>query len=56
LCIYDERNNEKVNAKYFFYNMSFPKFYLNQLSITIKKKKREKSDSRKGKQIFKISY
>jgi len=51
LCIYDERNNGKVIAKYFFYNTGtlFPKFYLNQASVTIKKKKREKFIVRGGK-------
>jgi len=40
LCIYDKRNNKKVIAKYLFYNIPFPKFYLNQISITIKKKEK----------------
>jgi len=39
LYIYDKSNNEKVIAKYLFYNIDiFPKFYLNQ-NIIIKKEK-----------------
>jgi len=34
LCIYGERNNGKVIAKYFFY---IDKFYLNKKSITVNK-------------------
>jgi len=49
LCIYyDGRNSGKVIAKYLFYNVdTFPKFYLNQTSITIKNEKnliREKAN------------
>ena len=39
--------NRKKIEKYRFYNVRFPKFYLNQINITVKK--REKSDSRKEK-------
>jgi len=46
--MYDERNNGKVTAKYFFITqVLFSKFYLNQTNVTIKK--REKFNLRGGK-------
>jgi len=37
--VYDERNKEKITAKYLFYNILLSKFYLNQTNITVKKEK-----------------
>jgi len=60
LCIYNKRNNEKIIAKYFFYNIDrpFSKFYLNQTSITIKKEKnliQEEASKYSGGSKFRIN-
>jgi len=46
MYLYGEKNNEKVTAKYLFYNMGTFRKVLFKSNITIKKG--EKSDSSRG--------
>jgi len=55
--VFGERNNEKNIAKYFFYEILFPKFYLNQSIFFTRNKKVENSMIQvKANKFLSVSY